>query len=371
MSSRSHLINRHSRTFSLPTLLAVRTPISHYQSRDCKGAVPSSSMKITLALLLLASPIFAAVDGTVTNQTTGKPQAGVTVTLIKLGKGMETAGSAKSDAQGHFQIPQEIAAGTPALIQALYSGVTYNKMIPPGMPSAGVAIDVFESSTKPTTAKVLQHMMLLEPSATELAVSESIIYANQGKQTFNDPEGGTLHFYLPPAAEGKVKVVVNGPQGMPLQKPAEKTGQPNIYTVKFPVKPGETRFDLTYAMPLPSPPVFESKVFHPGVPLRIVAPKGVELKGEGITSLGPEPRTQATIYDVKAESYKVEFAGTGSLRAAAEPAPQEDQGPPIQESQPHVYDRIYLLLALAFSILLIGLVLLYRSDVPVLGKKRS
>jgi hypothetical protein len=157
---------------------------------------------------------------------------------------------------------------------------------------------------------------------------------------------------------------------MPLQKPAEKAGPPNIYKVKFPVKPGETRFDLTYSMPLPSPPVFESKVLHPGVPLRIVAPKGVELKGDGITSLGPEPRTQATIYDVKGESYKVEIAGTGSLRASAEAAPQEDQGPPIEESRPHVYDRIYLLLALAFSILLVGLVLLYRSDVPAPGKKR-
>ncbi|HUS07619.1 MAG TPA: hypothetical protein VMZ52_15035 [Bryobacteraceae bacterium] len=321
-------------------------------------------MKLLAAMVLLALPVIGAVDGVVVNQTTGKPQPDVTVTLIRLGQGMETAGSAKTDGQGHFAIAQDVPQGSPALIQALYSGVTYNKMLPPGMPASGVNVEVFESSTKASTAKVAQHMMLLEPSGTELAVSESIVFVNDGKLTFNDPEGGTLQFYLPPAAAGKVRVTVNGPQGMPLQKPAEKAPGANTYKVKYPVKPGETRFDLSYSLPMPNPPVFESKVLHGDSPLRIVAPKGVQLSGEGVTSLGPEPRTQATIYDVKGAAYKVEIAGTGSLRASAEAAPQEDQGPPIEESKPRVYDRIYMLLALSLSILLIGFILLYRAEAP-------
>ena len=43
---------------------------------------------------------FAAVDGTVINKTTGKPQAGATVTLYKFGSaGMESVESVKSGAQ--------------------------------------------------------------------------------------------------------------------------------------------------------------------------------------------------------------------------------------------------------------------------------
>ena len=42
---------------------------------------------LVLALSLLASA--ASLTGTVTNKTTGKPAAGDTVALIKLGQGME------------------------------------------------------------------------------------------------------------------------------------------------------------------------------------------------------------------------------------------------------------------------------------------
>ena len=58
---------------------------------------------MTRALLLLL-PIVAsaAVDGVVVNRTTGKPQPGATVTLIRLGNAMNTVGSVTTDAQGRF-----------------------------------------------------------------------------------------------------------------------------------------------------------------------------------------------------------------------------------------------------------------------------
>ncbi len=57
----------------------------------------------------------------------------------------------------------------------------------------------------PARAKVEQHMVLLEPSADQLAVSETFFYRNDGKTTYNDPAAGTLHLFLPDAAEGKVR----------------------------------------------------------------------------------------------------------------------------------------------------------------------
>ena len=109
--------------------------------------------RVILAALLSVSVMSAAIDGTVTNKTTGKAQPGATVTLIKLGGGMETVASAKSDAQGKFAIAQELQAGTPYLVQTLYQGVTYNKAIPPGTPATGMAVDVYDSSPKGTDAK--------------------------------------------------------------------------------------------------------------------------------------------------------------------------------------------------------------------------
>ena len=61
-----------------------------------------------ILLLCLAALASAAVDGTVTNRTTGKPQPGATVTLYKLGQnGLESIESVKSDAAGKFRIDQK------------------------------------------------------------------------------------------------------------------------------------------------------------------------------------------------------------------------------------------------------------------------
>src|SRR5436309_1446511 len=99
-------------------------------------------------LFLLASIASAAVDGTVTNRTTGKPQPGATVTLYKLGQnGLESVESVKSDAAGKFRIDQNLQG--PRLLQSAYDGVTYNHMLPPGAPTSGVALDVFDSSKQP------------------------------------------------------------------------------------------------------------------------------------------------------------------------------------------------------------------------------
>src|SRR5215467_11030210 len=108
---------------------------------------------LAIGILLLPCAL-AAVDGIVTNQTTGKPQPGATVTLYKLGaqNGLESVESVKSDAQGHFEIHQDLQG--PRLLQAAYDGVTYNHMLPPGAPSSGVGLDVYNSATKPGDAKV-------------------------------------------------------------------------------------------------------------------------------------------------------------------------------------------------------------------------
>src|SRR5450759_1052243 len=186
-------------------------------------------MKTLLVAFLSVAVMSAAIDGTVTNKTTGKAQPSATVMLIKLGGGMETVASAKSDARGKFTIAQDLQAGTPYLVQTLYQGVTYNKTIPPGTPATGMAVDVFDSSPKGGDAKVVQHMVLFEPSGTGITVNETIIYSNTGKTTFDDPANGTFRFYLPPASKGLVKVQVAGPQGMPIARDAVKTKEPDVY----------------------------------------------------------------------------------------------------------------------------------------------
>lgn len=321
--------------------------------------------------LLLAFPALAAVEGTVTNVTTGKAQAGDTVTLINLGNGMKTVASVKSDAAGKFRFENDLEPGSPHLIQSLHQGVTYNRMLPPGSAAGGIKVEVYDASTKSDGASVTQHMILLEPSGTDLSVNETIIYTNSGATTFNNPEG-TLQFFVPASVTAPVRVVVQSPQGMPVQRPAEKGKEPNTWWIKAPIKPGETRIDLTYSMPAADPSMFSSRIFHGGGPVRIVVPQGVQLQGAAVQNVGTHPQTQATIYEVRGAQYAVNVQGTGSLRAAmsqrqgaegGEPgsASGEDSGPGIDSAKPLIYRRVYWVLAFSLGMLAVGFVLLYRT----------
>ncbi len=76
--------------------------------------------------------------------------------LYKLGTqlGLELIDQAKSDAQGNFTINQTPQG--PHLIRTAFDGVTYNHMLPPGRPTTGIALEVFNASKQPGDAKVAQ-----------------------------------------------------------------------------------------------------------------------------------------------------------------------------------------------------------------------
>jgi len=225
-------------------------------------------------------------------------------------------------------------------------------------------VQVFDSTNKPV-ATVSQHFIVLQPGASEMAVSEGILYRSDSNLTYNDAANGTLRFYLPPEAQGQVNVTINAPGGMPIQRPAQKTKDANVYKVDYPIKPGETRFDLNYVVPITTPLIFSGKILHSEGASDLVAPNGVTLKGDNIELAGQEPKTQASIYQIKGASYKVEVEGTGSLQpgGTAGSSPDEDNGmPTIQEVKPKIYDRLYWILGMAFGILGLGSVLLYRSS---------
>lgn len=321
-------------------------------------------MKRFPVFFLAAAVLLAEVSGVVTNQTSGKPQPGATVTLYKLGgAGMETVESVKSGADGRFTINQTPEG--PHLIQTAFDGVTYNHMMPPGSTPTGIDLKVFSSSQKqPAQAKVATHMILLEPSDAELTVNESLIYKNDGALSYNDPDGGTLRFTVP-AAVTKVKVMASGPQGMPVERAAESAGKPGAFKVDFPIKPGETRFDLTYTVATPTE---FAKQLTTEAPARVVVPAGVTLISDDLQLLGQEPQTQASIYETKKRQFAAQIQGTGSLQGPQSEG-EEEGGEGLKQIRPRVYDRFYVILGLSLIILVLSFLLLYRRPVPAAPAK--
>ncbi|MGA8595552.1 MAG: hypothetical protein WB676_12490 [Bryobacteraceae bacterium] len=321
-------------------------------------------------LVLLRLPLLAAIDGTVTNGTTNQPQAGVSLTLVKPGaQGMQTLGQTTSDSQGHFHFENDQPGGGPQLLQAQYQNVTYNTLLTPNMPTSGVDVRVFEATKSPTSAQILQHILVIQPSPGQTAVNETIMVKNGSNRTFANSDSGEARFFLPPAANGQVRIQVQGPGGMPLPRPAERTDEDNVFKIDYPIKPGQTEFDISYVLPVGSPETFKGRTEkikgQPEAPVRLVVPSGVTVESPDIRPLGQEPQTQAMIYDLTSPSFSLNVTGTGSLgQGGNDSASTEDESdrPKVEQENPPVYHHLGLLAGLALAILGTGVVLLYRSS---------
>jgi hypothetical protein len=196
----------------------------------------------------------------------------------------------------------------------------------------------------------------LEPAQNELAVRESIMLRNDGQLPYSDPNHATVRFYVPDSALRPPTVSATAPNAAPVEQPAVKTRERNVYKVDVPVQPGETRFDISYAVPFSSPGVFSGKVLGEEGRLWLVAPLGVSLKGAGLQPPQQDPTTRASIYEVKGREYKVE------LEAATAGGEQEDSGPSLDQILPRIYGSAYPILGLTFAVLALGFVLLYRRS---------
>lgn len=322
---------------------------------------------------ILALSLQAAVTGTVINATTGKPQAGATVALNKLGQqnGIELIDQAKSDAQGRFSIDQPVQG--PHLIRTAFDGVTYNHMLRPGLPTTDLKIEVFNASKDPGGAKVTKHMILFEPGPGQMSVNETLLLSNTGKTAWNDASGGgTLQFFLPPGAGGKAEVQATAPGGMPIGVAVVKTAKPDIFAIDFPVKPGDSRVDITYSTPYTVGEPYAGKVPSKDENTYLIAPNGITLAGDGLNDLGAEPRTKAHIFGLAGSAYKITLSGEQIATEGAAPAEEEASGPQIQQIMPRINRQVVPILGIALGILALGFTLLYRNQAaPQTGKESN
>jgi len=293
-------------------------------------------MKLPMLFLAAAMTLPAAVTGVVVNKTTGKPQAGVTVTLTNFGAGgMQAAGSTETDAEGRFSF--DAATGSAHLVQAEYQGVRYNA---PMSQSGGASLEiaVYDSAASVPQVKADQHMIMVESNGEELVVNETVVFNNPALVTWNNPKAGTVKVFVPPAAGENVMARVIAQGGMPVERQPVKTAAANVWTVDYPVRPGETRFDFSYKLPAAAGGVLETRLLNGAASPKLVLPKGVEASGAGITNIGNEPQSQAAVFDIAASDLKLTITGSGSLSMVPDNQ-GASEGPKIKQIMPPGYDR--------------------------------
>jgi hypothetical protein len=198
-----------------------------------------------LVLLFAAAALADAVSGVVTNGTTGKPAAGVAVTLVDPMGGMAELATTKSDAQGRFKFDAPAARG-PRLARAEKGGVNYFKMITPG--TATVDLSVYDAATSVEGISGSADVLRLQTEASSLQAVELFAIKNESDPPRTLAAPATFEFVIPDGAQldaGQAQA----PNGQPISAKPVPTKEKNHYAFSFALKPGETRFEIAYHLP--------------------------------------------------------------------------------------------------------------------------
>jgi hypothetical protein len=99
---------------------------------------------------------------------------------------------------------------------------------------------------------------------------------------------------------------------------------------------------------------------QPDAPTRFLVPAGLKLSGTGIEEGQTPPGMKGVVYAATAANYTVKVEGEPEPEPEAPPASKNDDSPGIERIMPRVYDSLYPVLGLAFAILALGFILLYR-----------
>ena len=215
------------------------------------------------------------LTGTVTNGTTNKPAAGDEVLLINLANGMDVGGDTHADSAGKFSF--KVTVPGPHLIRAIHQGVNYHQMAPPGVNTANV--QVYDVATKLAEIGVTADVMRFQSDGGTLQGVRLFVVSNTSSPARTQMNDHNFEFYLPAGAKIE-QVQARSPNGQPIPAEAkpdpEKTSDKNRYSLAFPLRPGETQFQVEFTLPYSGEIKIDPKPLYSDAHLVIVLPKTMQ-----------------------------------------------------------------------------------------------
>jgi hypothetical protein len=334
------------------------------------------SLKI-VAVLLLAVGSFASAQtltGTVKNGTTNKPAAGDDVVLLSLGQGMQETDRTKTDAKGSFTLKLDDANG-PHLVRAIHQGVTYHRMAPPGTPS--VELQVYDVSKKLDGISVTADVMRFQAQGNDLQGIRLFAVNNASDPPRTQMNDQNFEFYLPEGAQVDQAMAMTA-GGQPINSAPVPQKEKNRYAFVFPLRPGETRFQVSYHMAYSGEANIDPKPLYGAQHFVVVLPKSMQFSpgpGANFQSMD-DPREAEAIVKVAANAtigqplaFKISGTGTmpednesqsggspvGGAQTSGAPAGRDSRpggglGPPIDAPDPLEKYRWYILGGFAIAL---------------------
>ncbi len=304
----------------------------------------------TLAAVLFLAVFSAAttLSGRLTNGTTGKPSAGDEVILIKLGAGMEEADHTKTDAQGKFKFTFD--DNGMHLIRAIHQGVTYHQPAPPG--ASSVDVTVYDVGAKIDGIHEVADVMFVQAALGRLDITRVFAVDNTSTPPRTQMNDANFEFYIPEGAQ------IDGGQaqtsgGQAVNVAPVPQAQKGRYAFVFPLRPGESHFQISYHLPYSGKATIDPKLIYPLQHFVAELPRSITFapqqagvyqgqaapnQPDGVAEVASNPQLgQKLAFDISGEGTlrnEDQDASSGQAGTTADNRPGGGLGKPIEAPDP-------------------------------------
>jgi hypothetical protein len=285
-----------------------------------------------LAVSAIALPIAALaaapITGTVTNKTVNKPSAGDEVVLIRLAQGMQESTRTTTDARGHYSLV--VPDDGLHLIRVTHDKANYFQPAPAGTTTVDIEVYNASAHVKGVSTEAVVMRLQTDAGGANLRVVENFFVKNDSTPPMTQFSNEPFDFHLPEGAviEGSAAQAANG---MPVRAAPVPLPEKGLYTFLFPIRPGETRFQVSYSLPYTGKLSIDPGVTGPTDTVAVMMPKSMTFTpaaGSPYSAVNDEVNAQTFVARTVTvgQPMSFELGGKGELpRDAASPGQQDGQ----------------------------------------------
>lgn len=308
----------------------LKYPLSVYAYNRIFRSLFALVMLLAVATLFPAAAALAAtITGTVTNRTTNRPSAGDKVLLVSPQQGMQEVANATTDAQGQFSL--NAPAGGQFLVEVTHEGASYYQSAPEGAQPLNFEVYNAAAHVAGVTTEVLMLRAQTDPSGAVLNVTEDFVVKNASTPPMTQFSKAPFNVYLPAGAVVEA-TAAKGPNGMPTAEELTPQAEKGVYSVMFPIKPGETQIEIAYHIPYTGSLKMNLKVASPTDMFAVSLPKSMKFDATDGNFIPANGDANATTYlqrSLKAgQAVNFTIAGAGQLPRDTQGSDQSAQGQP-------------------------------------------
>jgi hypothetical protein len=273
----------------------------------------------TLLLFLPLASVAQTIHGTVQNGTTGRLEPLREVILFTtLG---EQARATTND-NGEFQIDTggHLDFHSTAVLEVLHEGVRYFQSVRPGHPTN---VTVYEASSEANGVSGRLSILQFQTKDKLLQVTELHALDNASNPPTSRVDPNNLVLSIPVGALVQ-SATVSEPDGGSLRLMPVVIPGTTQYRIDFPIKPGLTKYAISYLVPYSGDIVFHRQVQYPTKRVGVIVPGSMHFRSLGAKvfhAVVDQPGVREQVLDglTANQPFAFELSGTGGLARSFRP----------------------------------------------------